>query len=122
VTSLTELLEDPLASGGRATAANLQLPFSPAGGLPLYQALLQDPPRVDPHLGFLPPRGLTRFTVPDAFTRPGPEPEPPAPNSSAGDGDPPARGHASERSRSRPRRRPKVIDLTMLEKRRSPFG
>ena len=33
----------------------LQAPLSPAFGLPLYRALLQNPPRVDPYLGALPP-------------------------------------------------------------------
>jgi diguanylate cyclase (GGDEF)-like protein len=54
---------DPLGEYGRATAANLQLPFSPAAGLPLYRALLADPPRVDPYLGTLPPAGRARFTA-----------------------------------------------------------
>jgi hypothetical protein len=30
-------------------------PLSPAFGLPLYRAVLQNPPRVDPYLGTLPP-------------------------------------------------------------------
>jgi diguanylate cyclase (GGDEF)-like protein len=55
--------DDPAAEYGRATAASLQLPFSPAAGLPLYRALLADPPRVDPYLGTLPPAGQTWFTT-----------------------------------------------------------
>ena len=35
-----------------------QAPLSPAFGLPLYRALLQNPPRVDPYLGPLPPADL----------------------------------------------------------------
>lgn len=48
---------------------SLYVPLSPPGGLPLYQALLQDPPRVDPHLGLLPPLGINALTAPDTFTR-----------------------------------------------------
>jgi diguanylate cyclase (GGDEF)-like protein len=35
-------------SANRVGAAELPLPFSPAGGLPLYRALLADPPPADP--------------------------------------------------------------------------
>ncbi|MDQ1290003.1 MAG: hypothetical protein QG622_3569, partial [Actinomycetota bacterium] len=60
--------DDPLGLG-RGMTGSLYVPLSPPGGLPLYQALLQDPPRVDPHLGLLPPLGINALTAPDAFTR-----------------------------------------------------
>ncbi|HEX2805160.1 MAG TPA: GGDEF domain-containing protein, partial [Kineosporiaceae bacterium] len=72
-------------SAAHVTAAGLQLPFSPAAGLPLYRALLQDPPQID----------RTETVVPE-----------------------PQRDAATPRSR----RRPKVIDLSREDDRRSPFG
>jgi len=48
---------DPLL--GPLPESQEQAPLSPAFGLPLYRALLQNPPRVDPYLGALPPADPT---------------------------------------------------------------
>ena len=131
------------------------------GSVPvLYQALLQDPPRIDPHLGLLPPLGITPFTADEAFAPSAPEPtsevasevaskpaerpsdkpsrrrsqkqpsgpqhtsdRPEAPAGSGSTGSDQSSIHQEpETPRVRSRRRPNVIDLNAIEKRRSPFG
>jgi diguanylate cyclase (GGDEF)-like protein len=98
-------VDDPLGLGAPDTTGSVYVPLSPPGGLPLYQALLQDPPRVDPHLGLLPPLGLTPLTAPDAFAR-RPDPArfepPPVPEPAPGPFAPP------ERQERRPRPAPRA--------------
>jgi hypothetical protein len=104
------------SGNGWATAADLQLPLSPAAGLPLYRALLQDLPSIGswsqpgdlrddpPGEPGTPSRHGRRSQLqdePDDVEDD--EPEPPQPP-------------------NRPRRRPTVIDLTRDDNPRSPFG
>ena len=132
------------AAAGWATAAELQVPFSPAGGLPLYRALLADPPPAAsraPHVAQARqtpeehPAGSDAMPAPSA---PGPERTLPGHGRRSHQADhdadeltdpladelddgtfeePPA-----DPTPARQRRRPKVIDLSGRDDHRSPFG